>query len=70
MDNNEINEFIRFNAQEMSDEVIRKHIQLYVNDFSLALGINGRKAVETMFTKAAQIKIIPGMPDRLFATAP
>lgn len=38
-------EFIRSHAQEMSSEVIYKHIELYVNKFSLRLGDEGRKAV-------------------------
>ncbi len=40
-----INEFIRNNAQEMSDEVMKQHIDLYVNDYSLELGKNGKAAV-------------------------
>jgi 1,4-dihydroxy-6-naphthoate synthase len=32
----------------MEDEVIDSHIKLYVNDFSLSLGQEGRKAVETL----------------------
>ena len=27
---------------------MRKHIELYVNDYSFALGVNGKKAVERM----------------------
>ncbi len=38
-------DFIKQHAQEMDDEVIRKHIQLYVNPFSLDLKAEGRKAV-------------------------
>ncbi len=33
-------------AQEMDTEVCRQHIELYVNQFSLALGEQGRAAVE------------------------
>ena len=35
-------------AQEMSEEVMRQHINLYVNNFSLDLGIEGLKAVEKL----------------------
>jgi 1,4-dihydroxy-6-naphthoate synthase len=38
-------EYVKTNAQEMSEEVRRKHIQLYVNEFSLDLGITGKEAV-------------------------
>lgn len=35
-------------AQEMSEEVMRQHIDLYVNNFSLDLGIEGLQAVEKL----------------------
>jgi 1,4-dihydroxy-6-naphthoate synthase len=37
--------FVTDNAQEMEESVMRKHIDLYVNDFSLGLGSSGRSAV-------------------------
>jgi 1,4-dihydroxy-6-naphthoate synthase len=40
--------FVQAHAQEMDDDVIDSHIDLYVNDFSLSLGQEGRKAVETL----------------------
>jgi 1,4-dihydroxy-6-naphthoate synthase len=52
-------DFVRGHAQELSDEVIRKHIDLYVNDFSVDLGGEGRKALETLFDQAEQSGIIP-----------
>jgi 1,4-dihydroxy-6-naphthoate synthase len=46
--------FVTLNAQEMSEEVMRSHIDLYVNDYSLSLGEVGKKAIETLlqFQKA------------------
>ncbi len=41
----ELNDYIRSYSQEMSEEVMRKHIDLYVNNYSLALGAEGKKAV-------------------------
>ena len=41
----ELNDYIRFHSQEMSEEVLRKHIDLYVNNYSLALGHSGKKAI-------------------------
>ncbi len=38
-------DFVYQHAQEMEEEVMRKHIDLYVNNFSIALGNEGRKAV-------------------------
>lgn len=40
--------FVISNAQEMSEEVMRKHIDLYVNQYSLALGKVGKDAVKKM----------------------
>jgi 1,4-dihydroxy-6-naphthoate synthase len=37
--------YVKQHAQEMSEAVMRKHIDLYVNNYSLSLGKNGRKAV-------------------------
>lgn len=37
--------FVRSHAQEMSPEVINSHIGMFVNDFSLSLGCEGRDAV-------------------------
>jgi len=40
-----LSDFVKNNAQEMDEEVMQKHINLYVNEFSLDLGMAGRKAV-------------------------
>lgn len=40
--------FIQANAQEMSPEVARLHIELYVNDYSIALGEKGNQAVAAL----------------------
>jgi 1,4-dihydroxy-6-naphthoate synthase len=42
-------------AQSMKDEVLRKHINLYVNQYSVNLGDKGREAIETFFEKASAI---------------
>ncbi|MBC6492539.1 1,4-dihydroxy-6-naphthoate synthase [Flavihumibacter stibioxidans] len=44
----ELSEYIRCNAQEMSEDVMRQHINLYVNDYSLSLGSAGRRAVDQL----------------------
>ena len=41
-------EFVRAHAQEMDERVMRQHIDLYVNNYSLSLGEDGKKAVETL----------------------
>jgi 1,4-dihydroxy-6-naphthoate synthase len=43
-----LTDYIRFHAQEMSEEVMRKHIDLYVNNFSIELGKTGKDAVRRL----------------------
>lgn len=40
-----LTDFIRCHAQEMSEDVMRQHIQLYVNEYSSDLGTTGKHAV-------------------------
>jgi 1,4-dihydroxy-6-naphthoate synthase len=58
-------EFVRRNAQEMSDDVMRQHIDLYVNDFSVDLGAEGRRAVQLLFERARAAGIIPAVKRKL-----
>ena len=41
-------EFVRAHAQEMDEAVMRRHIGLYVNDYTVSLGPKGREAVAKM----------------------
>ena len=41
-------EWVKAHAQEMEDDVIDKHIALFVNDFSLSLGDEGRAAMQRL----------------------
>ena len=51
-------DFVRNNAQEMEDAVIQKHINLYVNSFTVDLGIEGRKAIARLFELAHERGLI------------
>lgn len=42
----QLSEFVKSHSQEMEEKVMRQHIDLYVNDYSISLGEMGRKAVE------------------------
>lgn len=55
--------YVREHAQEMSEEVMKKHIELYVNDFSIDLGKKGKEAVEILFNKAAEQKLITAITE-------
>lgn len=41
-------DFVKSKAMEMEENVMRKHIDLYVNDYSLQLGTSGKKAIEKL----------------------
>ncbi len=41
-------EFVRQNAQEMEEDVIKRHIDTFVTQFSFSLGEEGRKAIEEL----------------------
>lgn len=63
-------EFIKQHAQEMSEEVMYKHIDLYVNQYSLDLGVEGKKAINILFDKAKENEIIPEITEELFLSPP
>jgi len=48
---NETLPYLRVHAQEMKDEVMMKHVNLYVNNFSLDLGEKGNLAVNRLFNE-------------------
>ena len=43
-----LNDYIRIHSQEMSEEVMRKHIDLYVNQYSITLGNEGKSAINKL----------------------
>jgi 1,4-dihydroxy-6-naphthoate synthase len=50
--------FVTENAQEMEESVMRQHIELYVNDYTTDLGLEGRHAINTLFTKAKEAGLL------------
>ena len=44
----DLSDYVVLHSQEMQESVIRQHIDLYVNQFSLSLGEEGRRAVELL----------------------
>lgn len=51
--------FVKRYAQETDDTVIDQHIGLYVNDFSLDIGAEGRRAVKTFFELGRNRGVLP-----------
>jgi 1,4-dihydroxy-6-naphthoate synthase len=64
----EPNEFISCHAQEMDTAVMQQHIDLYVNQFSVSLGPQGKQAINKMFEYALSAGLISKMPERIFAS--
>jgi 1,4-dihydroxy-6-naphthoate synthase len=51
--------YVMSHAQEMAPEVAESHIELYVNEYSMALGGKGRHAVESLLSRAAEEGLVP-----------
>src|SRR5204863_5354796 len=58
--------YVRAHAQEMSEQVMYRHIDLYVNEYSVALGDEGKRAVKTLFDRAAGLNLVPPSSAPLF----
>lgn len=52
-----ISDYVKQHAQEMSEKVMRQHIELYVNNYSLGLGPEGKKAIESLYKVFARLQI-------------
>jgi 1,4-dihydroxy-6-naphthoate synthase len=61
-------DFIRGNAKDMESQVINNHIKLFVNDYTLDLGTEGKKAIGELFRIAREKRVLPEMPDKIFLT--
>jgi 1,4-dihydroxy-6-naphthoate synthase len=53
-----LSNYVKANAQEMDEQVIKQHIQLYVNDYSYSLGDKGKAAFNYMQEYYHKIKNI------------
>lgn len=59
--------YVKAHAREMADEVVRQHIALYVNDFTLDLGEEGIAAALELFRRAAAAGLLPPSREPLLA---
>lgn len=60
-------EYVETHAQAMDKEVMRQHIDLYVNQYSLDLGTAGRQAIEQLYQVYCQQQAMPQSANSLFA---
>lgn len=58
--------YVVAHAQEMNEKVVRQHIDLYVNKYSLDLGINGRAAIEKLYEVYCQLNDVTASTEQLF----
>ena len=59
-------DFIREHAQEMDEKVMYKHIELYVNEYTINLGQEGKKAIDTLFLMGKNKQLIPTPTKNLY----
>ncbi len=44
-----LTDYVKQHSQEMDEKVMRRHIDLYVNNYSLDLGDEGKQAIEVLY---------------------
>ena len=58
--------YVAEHAQEMSQDVMKQHIALYVNEYSISLGEKGRAAIERLMLEGKNAGLIPEVCEPLF----
>jgi 1,4-dihydroxy-6-naphthoate synthase len=61
-----VTEYVKQHSQEMSESVMRQHIDLYVNNYSLQLGTDGKAAVNTFLDIYRQLKQVSSTAENIF----
>ena len=59
-------DFVKCYAQELEEEVIKMHIALYVNNFTVDLGEMGKNAVFSLFERATNLGVTANLPVDIF----
>ena len=59
-------EFVKLHAQEMNNEIVKSHIGLYVNDYTLSLKKEGVKAVNKLLDAGMDLQLIPPITKPIF----
>lgn len=58
-------DYVLDHAQELSPEVAKSHIDLYVNEFSMNLGEDGYAAISALLNRAAAEGLVPAVAPEL-----
>ena len=61
-------EFVTRHAQAMDSDVCRRHIGLYVNEFSIDLGEKGTQAVDSLFARGMKAGFFPEVHQPVFVS--
>ena len=61
-------DYVKAHAAEMDQEVIQKHIDLYVNEYSVDLSDEGEQAVKTLFDKAVEKELVEAISKPIFVS--
>jgi 1,4-dihydroxy-6-naphthoate synthase len=61
-----ITDYVKQHSQEMSETVMRQHIDLYVNNYSLQLGVEGKAAVNTFLDIYSKLKTVTVREKEIF----
>jgi 1,4-dihydroxy-6-naphthoate synthase len=61
-----ITDYVKQHSQEMSETVMRQHIDLYVNNYSLQLGPDGKAAVHTFLDIYERLKKVSAQKEVIF----
>ncbi|MCZ6633836.1 MAG: 1,4-dihydroxy-6-naphthoate synthase [bacterium] len=61
-----VRDYIHQHAQEMDEQIMQQHIDLYVNDYTLDYGADGEIAIQDLMTRAESAGIIPSSRLPLF----
>jgi len=51
--------YVRKYSQEIDEKVVQNHISLYVNNYSIDLGAEGKRAVDVFLQKGRALNILP-----------
>ncbi len=62
--------FVRRYAQSMEEEVMYQHIKLFVNKYSVSLGVTGRRAILELFDAAKMLGLIQDFGNDIFISSP
>lgn len=59
-------QFTKKYAHELNNDVIQKHINLYVNNFTVDLGEIGKDAINSLYDRAVKYKVVKKIPQNIF----